>query len=453
MLGRYQQVVEALNPIRVVGRVVAVTGLLVRAEGLRVSIGAMCQIRTAAGPRIMCQVVGFRDDQALLMPLAETQGVAENDLVYSEPSMQLVAVGDALLGRVLNGLGQPLDGGTPIHPEAFYPVLMNAPPAMGRQVIDQPLGTGIRVIDSMLTIGTGQRIGIFAGTGVGKSVLLGMVSRYTSADVAVIALVGERSREVLDFIQKELGPDGLRKAVLVVSTSDESPIMRVRACFVATAIAEYFRDQGQQVLLLMDSLTRLAMAQRQIGLAAGEPPATKGYTPSVFALLPRLLERAGRTPRGSITGVYSVLVEGDDINEPISDAVRGILDGHIWLSRNLAGKGHYPAVDTLNSISRLMVDVVDKPHYQAAQVVRRVLGTWNDIEDLVNIGAYAKGTNPRFDVAIDMKPSIDRFLMQAIEDRAELATSRTGLIQLADAISVAEQKATARPRRTAPLAG
>jgi flagellum-specific ATP synthase len=292
------------------------------------------------------------------------------------------------------------------------------------------LVTGIRSMDLMMTIGGGQRVGIFAGTGVGKSVLLGMIARNTAADVTVVALVGERGREVGDFLRKDLGEEGLRRTVLVVSTSDESPVMRVRACFLATAVAEYFRDLGNDVLLLMDSTTRMAMAQRQIGLAAGEPPATKGYTPSVFALLPRLLERAGHTDRGSITGLYTVLVEGDDINEPISDAVRGILDGHVWLARELANRGHYPAVSVLESISRVMPDLVSAEHLAAAQNVKQVLAVWADIEDLVNIGAYASGSNNEFDVSVEMKPRIDELLRQGIEERAPFAESGEALLVL-----------------------
>ncbi|MCH7814340.1 MAG: FliI/YscN family ATPase, partial [Planctomycetes bacterium] len=297
-------------------------------------------------------------------------------------------------------------------------------------------------LDALLTAGTGQRMGIFAGTGVGKSVLLGMISRNTSADVTVVALVGERGREVGDFLRKDLGEDGLRRTVMVISTSDESPVLRVRACFLATAVAEYFRDLGNDVLLLMDSTTRMAMAQRQIGLAAGEPPTTKGYTPSVFAMLPRLLERAGRTERGSITGLYTVLVEGDDINEPISDAVRGTLDGHIWLSRALANRGHYPAISVLESISRVMPDLVGPEHREAAANVKRVLAVWDDIEDLVNIGAYASGANVEFDLAVQMKPQIDELLRQGITERAPFEESRQALLELDERINTLRARLT-----------
>ncbi len=440
MFEHHQKLIADTNPLRISGELSSVTGTSMLARHLPACVGGVCAVRTRAGQVIRAQVVGFREDQTVLMPLQSLDGAAAGDRVWTEPALHRVPVGPALLGRVVDGMGRAIDRPERIHPEDFYPVYADAPPPLTRKSVDEPLGTGVRAIDSLLTIGRGQRIGIFSGTGVGKSVLLGMISRYTAADVAVVALAGERGREVMDFISKDLGPDGMKRTVMVVSTSDESPVMRVRACFVATAIAEYFRDRGQHVLLMIDSLTRLAMAQRQIGLAAGEPPATKGYPPSVFGLLPQLLERSGRTQQGSITGVYSVLVEGDDINEPISDAVRGILDGHIWLSRPLAGKGHYPAVDALNSISRLMVDVTDAEHQQAARRVRQLLGTWSEIEDLVNIGAYAPGSNPQFDLTIQMKPHIDQFLQQGMHDRVDFAQARAELMRLGAAIDSAEQK-------------
>jgi len=412
------------------GRVARVTGLTVAAGDFPVPVGAMCRIAARNGRRIDAQVVGFREGQTILMPLEDALGIAPGDPVEVASSLQRVGVGPQLLGRVVNGLGEPIDGRGPLRVVEHYPVFRPAPDALARRPIDRPLGTGIRCLDAMLTSGTGQRLGIFAGTGLGKSVLLGMIARYTSADVTVVALVGERGREVGDFLARDLGEEGLKRCVVVVSTSDQSPVLRVRACFVATAIAEYFRDQGADVLLLMDSITRMAMAQRQIGLAVGEPPATKGYTPSVFALLPQLAERAGRTDRGSITGFYAVLVEGDDINEPISDAVRGILDGHVWLSRALANRGHYPAIDVLNSISRVMIDIVDEQHYAAARNVQQVLATWQEIEDLVNIGAYATGSNPQFDLAIQAKPIIDRFLRQAIDERVGFDQARDQLLEL-----------------------
>ncbi len=416
---------------RLVGKVSGTTGLTLEVADFPAPIGATCIVTNRSGKVIPSQVVGFRSHTTLLMPLCETVGVARGDEVVCSSSQQSVPVGEGVLGRVINGLGQPIDQKGPFHVEQYYPLIRTGPGAMARRRIDSPLGIGIRAMDAMTTAGLGQRLGIFAGTGVGKSVLMGMISRYTSADVVVVALVGERGREVGEFLDKDLGAQGLQRSVVVVSTSDESPVLRVRACFLATAVAEYFRDRGNNVLLLMDSLTRLAMAQRQIGLAAGEPPATKGYPPSVFAMLPQLLERSGRTHQGSITGFYTVLVEGDDITEPIADATRGILDGHVWLSRSLANRGHYPAVSVLDSISRVMTDVVDQDHATAARLVKRVMSTWQDIEDLVNIGAYATGTNPQFDLAVFAKPLIDQFLQQAIAERVTFDQVRRDLVALA----------------------
>ncbi len=426
--------------VGVTGRVVEVSGLVIIAEGLPLPIGAACTIAPERCDRVHAQVVGFSSGRTMLMPMSDPAGTAAGDVVTSAPSIEQLGVSDGLLGRVLDGLGTPVDGKGPIRSQGMYPVHTDPPQALSRRPIETTLSTGVRSIDAMHTLGRGQRLGLFAGTGVGKSVLMGMIARNTDADVTVIALVGERGREVGDFLRKDLGEEGLANSVMVVSTADESPVLRVRACFVATAIAEYFRDQGKHVLLLMDSVTRAAMALRQIGLAVGEPPATKGYTPSVFATLPRLLERAGRTERGSITGVYTVLVEGDDINEPISDAVRGILDGHVWLSRDLANAGHYPAVSVLESISRVMVDVVDERHIEASRAVRRVLAVWEDIKDLVNIGAYAKGTTPHFDLAVEMKPRVDAFLQQSSKERAGVDETRAKLLALHDEIVVAEAR-------------
>lgn len=451
MFEHHRELIAQLDPIRIEGKLSSMSGINMLARDLPAALSSMCAVRTRSGETIEAQVVGFRDGATILMPLQDAGGAAEGDRVWSEPTMHRVPVGESLLGRVVDGLGRPIDRGSRIHAAEYYPVYRDAPAPFSRQPIDAPLSTGVRVLDGLLTVGTGQRLGIFSSTGVGKSVLLGMISRYTSADVTVVAQVGERGREVKDFIQKDMGPEGMARTVMVVSTSDESPVMRVRASFVATAIAEYFRDQGKHVLLLVDSLTRLAMAQRQIGLAAGEPPASKGYTPSVFSLLPKLLERGGRSDHGSITAFYSVLVEGDDINEPISDAVRGILDGHVWLSRSLAGKGHYPAIDTLNSISRLMVDVVDDSHRDAAQRVRRVLGTWSEIEDLVNIGAYAAGSNPQFDLAVQSKPHIDQFMRQAMDEQISFETTRRELLQLSRSIAETEHKLSAKSERGAAV--
>lgn len=426
--------------IRVSGAVCEVGGLTVVAEGLPVAVGSLCEIRPALGDSIAAQVVAVHSDRAVLLPLHDPNGVAVNDRVISRSGLEAVPVGRQMLGSVLNGLGRPMGGRTDFHVEARYPVYRDAPPALTRGTISKPLATGVRTIDAMHTIGGGQRMGIFAGTGVGKSVLMGMITRYTEADVIVVALIGERGREVGDFIRNDLGEDGAKRCVMVVSTSDESPVLRVRAGFVATAVAEYFRDLGKDVLLLMDSTTRMATAQRQIGLAAGEPPTTKGFPPSVFSLLPQLLERSGRTAAGSITGLYTVLVEGDDLTEPIADATRGILDGHIWLSRDLANRGHYPAISVNESISRVMSDVVDAEHGRAALELRKVLASWHDVEDLVNVGAYAAGANIDFDVAVKMKPAIDLFLQQRVQEKAGFADTRRVLIELGRQIAVLREQ-------------
>ena len=436
----------------ITGRVSQIVGMTVLAEGLPATLGAVARIEPHSVPPIDAQVVGFRSSTAVLMPLREPRGVAAGDPVSSSAAMQVVPVGRQMLGRVIDGMGRVIGSvggdGRDFAVEAHYPVYAPPPAPLSRRPIQKAVAVGVRSIDAMHTIGCGQRMGIFAGTGVGKSVLMGMIARYTSADVTVVALVGERGREVGDFIRKDLGEEGLRRTVLVVSTSDESPVLRVRAGFVATAVAEYFRDLGHDVLLMMDSVTRMAMAQREIGLAAGEPPATKGYTPSVFALLPRLLERAGQAARGSITGLYTVLVEGDDINDPISDAARGTLDGHVWLSRRLANRGHYPAVSVLDSISRVMVDVADDEHRKAAREIRAVLAIWSEIEDLVNIGAYAEGHNVEYDIAVKMKPRIDAFLQQGMREAVTLAESRHAIVELARETSTLRMTLTSRS--TAP---
>ncbi len=425
---------DRTSTLRVTGRVVEVTGLTVLADGLRLPVGSMCEITRIHDEPIAAQIVGVRGSRAVLMTLRDPKGVSHGDAVRSAASLQHVAVGRQMLGSVLDGMGRPIGGRTDFAVEAHYPVFREAPRALDRSPIDRSLATGVRCIDAFTTIGIGQRMGIFAGTGVGKSVLMGMISRYTSADVTVVALVGERGREVGDFLRKDLGEDGRAKTVMVVSTSDESPVLRVRAGFVATAVAEYFRDLGNDVLLMMDSTTRMAMAQRQIGLSAGEPPATKGYPPSVFSLLPTLMERSGRCGAGSITGIYTVLVEGDDLTEPIADAMRGILDGHIWLSRDLANRTHFPAISILESVSRVMPDVVEKRELDAARMIRRVLANWADMEDLVNIGAYAKGSNDEFDVALEMKPRIDEFLQQDMHEASTLIDTQDRLVELADEI-------------------
>lgn len=439
----YLETVRRAHSVGVCGRVRSVSGLTISASGLPAPVGAMCAIERTSGPPVDAQVVGFRDDVTLLMPLGDPQGVAVGQVVRLVRTGQHVPVGPDLLGRVIDARGEPLDGGPSLLGAATAPLHAPPPAALERSAIDRPLSVGIRSINSLLTIGIGQRMGIFAGTGVGKSVLLGMMARYASADVNVIALVGERGREVRAFIENDLGPDGLKRSVVVVSTSDQSPVLRVRAVFAATAVAEYFRDRGQDVLLMVDSLTRMAMAQRQIGLSAGEPPATKGYPPSAFSLMPQVLERAGRTPTGSITGLYTVLVEGDDLTEPVADAARGILDGHVWLSRRLASRGQYPAVDVLESISRVMPEIVSKAHLEAALKVRRQLAVWRDIEDLVNIGAYTAGTSPEYDLAIQMRPRIEAFLRQAIEEESGCEQAGEALLTLAGEIDRAALPAAA----------
>jgi flagellum-specific ATP synthase len=440
--------VASLLSERLQGRVCNVRGLTVGAAGLPVPIGARCRIRTRRHGQVDAEVVALRESHTVLSVFGEATGIAPDDEVLCVAGPPRVPVGFDLLGRVLDAQGRPLDGRCTPRVNVRYPLYNSAPPALVRRAIDQPLGLGIRSIDGLLTAGRGQRLGIFAGTGVGKSVLLGMICRNTDAAVAVIALVGERGREVGDFLRQNLGPAGLARSVVVVCTSDEAPALRVRACLHATAIAEYFRDQGLDVLLLMDSITRVAMAQRQIGLAAGEPPTAKGYPPSVYALLPRLLERAGRTQTGSITGIYTVLVEGDDLDEPLADAIRGILDGHIWLSRDLANRGHYPAVDVLNSISRVAPDVTAPQQRAAAIAVRRVLATWSDIQDLVSIGAYVAGANLDYDLAIQTREALTAFLTQAQDARGSFDEAAASLCTLGELIEKTRLSlAAARPRR------
>lgn len=407
------RLLEDVTPFRVSGRVVKVIGLVIECEGLSLPVGSLCEISPSFGAHpVEAVVTGFRENTALLMPLGEMEGIKRFDAVRFLPGSQFVPVGEELIGRILDARGRPIDNGPPLLTTKMNPLYARPPQPLTRPRINKALGTGIRSIDALVTIGRGQRLGLFSGSGVGKSLLMGMMAKFTDAEICVIALVGERGREVRDFIERDLGPEGLRKSVVVVATSDEPPLMRVRAPFTASAIAEYFRDQGMDVMLMMDSITRMANAQREIGLSTGEPPTTKGYPPSVFAMMPRLLERAGRSHHGSITGIYTVLVEADDINEPIADAARSILDGHVWLSRELANRGHYPAVDPLTSISRLMIDVVSPDHLRAATRMRSILATYKGAEDLINIGAYVRGSNPEIDHAISMIEKINTFLRQ-----------------------------------------
>ncbi len=399
------------------GRVTQVIGLTIEAQGLHAQIGQLCYIVSDDGKtETPAEVMGFRDKRTLLMPLGEMRGIGPGNTIRDSGSLFTVPVGDALLGRVLNGLGEPIDGKGPIHASAAYPAAGSAPPPLGRMPIAQPLETGVRAIDGFLTVGKGQRIGIFAGSGVGKSTMMGMIARNAKADISVIALIGERGREVQEFIERDLTAAGLERSVVIVSTSDQPALVRLKGAWVATAIAEYFRDQGADVTFMMDSVTRFAMAQREIGLAIGEPPAMKGYTPSVFALLPKLLERTGTGERGTITGFYTVLVESDDLTEPITDAVRSILDGHIVLSRELAAQNHYPAIDVLESVSRVMPAITDEQHRAAASQIRDLMATYNKAADLINIGAYVEGSNPAIDQAIALMPEILQFLRQKAND-------------------------------------
>ncbi|MEW5923042.1 MAG: FliI/YscN family ATPase [Candidatus Zixiibacteriota bacterium] len=425
--------IEHAGTIKHSGRVAQIIGLVIESIGPAVSVGDLCHIENPeTGGKIKAEVVGFRDNRILLMPYGSVSGITPGSIVISTGERLRVPVGEQLTGRILNGLGQPIDGKGPLLCNRHRAIDAAPIHALKRRRINQPIRTGIKVIDLMAACGQGQRMGIFAGSGVGKSVLLGMISRGSTADVNVIALVGERGREVREFIEKDLGPEGLKNSVVVTVTSDQPSLIRIKGAFVATAIAEYFRDQGKNVMLLMDSLTRIAIAQREIGLAVGEPPATKGYTPSVFALLPRLLERAGTNEKGSITGLYTVLVEGDDFNEPISDAVRSILDGHVSLSRKLASLNQYPAVDILDSISRLMVDVCDKKHLALAGRVREVMATYREAEDLINIGAYAKGKSPKIDYAISKIDAINQCFRQEIKARCRFEVALAELSALMD---------------------
>lgn len=431
--------VRTSMPFGVAGTVHGISGLTLEAADLSLPIGAMCRIHSSGGRQATAEVIGFQQERTLLMPLTPLSGVARGDRIESIAAAPSIWCSPRLLGRVLDGFGNPVDhkGSLPrLEPRRIDG---KAVAPLERLNIHQPIATSVRAIDGLLTCGLGQRMGIFSGPGVGKSTLLSSIARNTSADVSVVALIGERGREVQEFLSKSLGPDGLGRCVVIVSTSDDPPLLRVRAAKVAATISEYFRDQGKNVLLLMDSLTRLCQAQRQIGLAAREPPATKGFPPSVFALLPEILERSGKTAAGSVTGFYTVLVEGDDFNEPIPDAVKGITDGHLWLSRSLANRGHFPAIDVLQSISRVRSDVNDKDHVRCAQRVLALTAIYHDIEDLVNIGAYVRGANPQFDLAVESRPRIIQYLQQEAQAPVTMEQSKRQLFDLCLWIDTAEK--------------
>jgi len=431
-LAGIQQRLAEISTITAMGRIVKAVGLTVEATGLGASVGQRCHIFShRRQSSLEGEVIGFREQRVVVMPFGPVRGISAGDMIRYDPSSPRLLVGQHLLGRVVDGLGHPIDEKGALPRSQRNPLYTAAPAPMKRKRITTPMDLGIQAINALLTCGVGQKMGIFAGSGVGKSVLMGMMCRHTKAEVNVIALVGERGREVKEFLERDLGEESLRRSVVVVATSDQSPLVRVRAVFVATAIAEYFRDQGNQVLLLVDSLTRLAHAQREVGLAAGEPPTTKGYPPSVFTLFPQVLERVGPLEKGSITGLYTVLVDGDDLNDPIADSMRSILDGHIVLSRQLAMQGHFPAIDVLQSVSRVMSDIVSDGHAEAARAIVQSMAEYRNSEELINLGAYQQGTNSRLDAAIRMKEPIDQYLRQTRDTAVSLEASRHHLERLA----------------------
>jgi len=427
------RMLDRTDPILVSGRVVQAVGIVIEGYGPVTTVGEFCEIsREDGGDPVSAEVVGFRGDRILLMPLGDMRGIGPGSLIAMTGRVASIPVGSALLGRIIDGLGRPLDEKGPVAVTERYPLHASPPNPLQRARIRMPLDLGIRAINGFLTCGQGQKMGIFSGAGVGKSVLLGMISRYTQADVNVIALIGERGREVKEFLERDLGAAALQRSVVVVATSDQAPLVRLRAALVATTIAEYFRDAGKQVLLLMDSLTRLAYSQREVGLAIGEPPTTKGYTPSVFAMLPRLLERVGTGPgAGTITGLYTVLVDGDDLNDPVADSARSILDGHIVLSRALAAQNHFPAIDLLQSTSRVMRDIVGREHSDAARAVLELIARYRQSEDLILLGAYKQGMNKTLDRAVAAQEAINAYVRQDVEQPATLASSIQGLSALA----------------------
>ena len=431
-IGKFTEAVQNCQSMKLIGKVTQVIGLVIESQGPTVSLGELCYIKSHF-PDVLpipAEVVGFREGYVMLMPVGEMQGIGPGCEVVSAQKTLNVKVGPELLGRVLDGLGNPMDDKGPLLCKTEYPLQADPPPPLTRPRIKDNLYVGVRAIDGLITMGEGQRIGIMAGSGVGKSTLLSMIARNTEADISVIALVGERGREVRDFIERDLGEEGMKRSVVVVATSDQPALVRIKGAMTATAIAEYFRDQGHRVVLMMDSVTRFAMAQREVGLTIGEPPATRGYTPSVFALLPRLLERAGTSEKGSITGIYTVLVDGDDMNEPIADAVRSILDGHIVLSRKIAAQNHFPAIDIMPSVSRVMNEVVSPEHLKAAQQMRQLMAVYRDAEDLIHIGAYVKGSSAKIDEAVQKIDAINAFLCQGIFEVDSYADTEKKLIAI-----------------------
>lgn len=430
---RFEALLPGINPIKVYGKVTQVIGLVIEAEGPAGNVGELCYIHSKElSEPVWAEVVGFRNNKVLLMPLGENRGIGPGCEVRATGHTFRIKVGKSLLGRILDGLGEPIDGKGPVLADEEISIYNEPPNPVTRRRITKPLYTGVRVIDAMLTLGKGQRIGIFSGSGVGKSTTLGMIARHSDADVNVIALIGERGRELRDFIEKDLGEEGLKRSVVVCATSDKPALLRLKGAYVGTAIAEYFRDQGKQVLFMMDSVTRFAMAQREVGLSLGEPPATKGYTPSVFALLPKLMERSGTAPKGTITGIYTILVEGDDMNEPVADTTRSILDGHIVLARTIAQQNRYPPVDVLQSLSRLFPEVTSLEHQQAAGKLREVMAIYQKNEDLINIGAYQDGSDPKVDHAKRMiQPIYDFFKQTASEPASPFQETYQTLLALA----------------------
>ena len=414
---RYRNRLRQIRLVPISGRVTETVGLLVKAQGLKLPVGEACLIQNKRG-QVPAEVIGFQSDQqAMLMVLGEMEGLSPGDEVLSTGRVPSMPVGQGLLGRVVDSMGRPIDNKGPVSYQDEYPLYQSPPSPLERESITDTVSTGVRAIDALLTLGKGQRIGIFGGSGVGKTILMGMIARNTTADVNVIALIGERGREVQYFTNQVLGEEGLKQTVVIAATSDQPALMRIRGAFAAVATAEYFRDQGKDVLFIMDSVTRLAMAQREVGMTVGEPPTTRGYTPSVFSMLPKLMERSGTSSgKGSITGVYTILVEGDDMMEPVADATRSILDGHIVLSRELASQGHYPSIDILESVSRLMVDIVPPVHLEAADRLRQLLATYRTNQTLINIGLYRKGADPQIDMAVNYRESISEFLQQGIEE-------------------------------------